>query len=335
MAFWTRDKPPSGETAAETKASAEARVVRPAAAAGVVRRAAPTLDMTRLPDPVKGANNYIIVVLDSCRFDSMVAAAPKNIARLGTLERAWSYASWTAPSHYNLLMGLLPHCSPQHVYASDYYKKDFLKYRDRLGVERVEFKSLVPHLFLPTFLKNQLGYLNHAMVSLPVLNPSTLINRDFDSFTLMDRHNDMAGMLDRMTFDPDRPSFYLLNVGETHYPYALPSEKENDWPKIHGVHGVFKHFDDLVVGGKLTDEEEEETGFFDDARMEELRQRQIETIRYVDGLIGRLYDIVPPNTYITVTADHGELFGEQGYFGHGPIAHEKVYEVPLIEGKIR
>jgi len=27
--------------------------------------------------------------------------------------------------------------------------------------------------------------------------------------------------------------------------------------------------------------------------------------------------------------------GEEGYFGHGPINHEKVYEVPFVEGKIR
>jgi hypothetical protein len=33
-----------------------------------------------------------------------------------------------------------------------------------------------------------------------------------------------------------------------------------------------------------------------------------------------------------VTADHGELFGEDGYFGHGPIQHPKVLEVPFVEG---
>ena len=32
-----------------------------------------------------------------------------------------------------------------------------------------------------------------------------------------------------------------------------------------------------------------------------------------------LFDLVPENTYITITADHGELFGEEGFFGHGPI----------------
>ena len=64
------------------------------------------------PDP-KAKNNFIIVILDSCRFDSFVAAAPKTILKLGPVERRYSYAAWTAPSHYNLLTGLLPHTSPQ------------------------------------------------------------------------------------------------------------------------------------------------------------------------------------------------------------------------------
>src|SRR5262245_3192112 len=82
---------------------------------------------------LRACNNYIVVVLDSCRYDSFMAAAPKIISRLGVVERRWSYASWTAPSHYNLLMGLLPHSSPTHVYASEYYKRDFLRYNERLG----------------------------------------------------------------------------------------------------------------------------------------------------------------------------------------------------------
>ncbi|MGH7797311.1 MAG: sulfatase-like hydrolase/transferase [Candidatus Binatia bacterium] len=288
-----------------------------------------------VPRAAEGLNNYIMVVLDSCRYDSLMAAAPPTLSRLGAIERRWSYASWTAPSHYNLLMGLLPHSSPPHVYASEYYKRDFLKYQERLGAEQVEFKSLVPHLFLPTFLKRKLGYQTHARVSLPVLNPATLLNKDFDSFQLMPKHNDMAAMIERLTFSPERPSFYLLNVGETHYPYALPDEPEDGWPKIHGVHGVFKHLDDFVVGGKLVEDEEEPEKFFDQEKLDLLRARQVSAVKYLDGVFARLFDVVPPNTYITVTGDHGELFGEAGYFGHGPITHDKVYEVPFIEGKIR
>ena len=171
------------------------------------------------------------------------------------------------------------------------------------------------------------------MVSLPVLNPATLLNRDFDSYTLMPKHNDMAAMLDRMTFEAEQPSFYLLNVGETHYPFALPDEDPKAWPRISGVHGVFKHLDAEVVGGKLV--ESEPGRVFDQAKLDILRQRQIETVRYLDGVFARLFDIVPTNTYVTVTADHGELFGENGYFGHGPIWHEKVFEVPFVEGKVR
>jgi len=226
----------------------------------------------------------------------------------------------------------MPHLSPKHVYASEYYKKDFLQFNERLGRRDIQFRSLVPRLYLPVFLQETLGYRTHAMVSLPVLNPKTVLNQGFDSFKLMDRHNDMRAMVRQLRFSDGQPSFYLLNVGETHYPYALPDEPEDQWPRISGVHGVFKHLDEQVVGGKLVKSKEK---FFDDARMEKLRKRQVRAVGYLDKVVEELFDVVPRNTYITITSDHGELFGEDGYFGHGPIYHEKVWEVPFVEGKIR
>ncbi|MDX2272292.1 MAG: sulfatase-like hydrolase/transferase [Cyanobacteriota bacterium] len=277
------------------------------------------------PHP-QGQNHYLLIILDSCRFDSLLAAHPKTLLKLGSLEKRWSYASWTAPSHYNLLMGLMPHTSPTQVFASEHYKNDYLKFNERLGSAGIAFKNLLPQLFLPSFFKHHLGYATHARVSLPVLNPQTLLNKDFDSYLLMPSHNDMAAMLDHLTFQPDRPSFYLMNVGETHYPYALPQEDPSQWPRISGVNGVLKRLDSSG---------DPDLCFFDEAKLRELHQRQIEAVRYLDGVFEELFDLVPPNTYITVTADHGELFGEGGYFGHGPIHHEKVLEVPFIEGKIR
>src|SRR5215211_2982994 len=101
-------------------------------------------------------NNYILVILDSCRYDSFVKARPRTLRKLGKVEKRWSYASWTAPSHYNLLMGLMPHTSPKHVYASEYYKNDFVRFRQRLGHREFEIKSLVPKLSLPSFLRDSL-----------------------------------------------------------------------------------------------------------------------------------------------------------------------------------
>jgi hypothetical protein len=277
-------------------------------------------------------NNYVLVVFDSCRYDSLMRARPRTMQKLGKFQKRWSYASWTSPSHYNLLIGLMPHTSPRHVYASEYYKKEFLQFNERLGCKNIEFKSLVPKLFLPSFLHDTLGYRTNAMVSLPVLNPKTIINNGFDTFKLMEKHNDMRAMVREMKFSEERPNFFLLNVGETHYPYALPDEPPDEWPRISGVHGVFKHLDEEVVGGKLRRRKDK---FFDQRKLEELRQRQITAVKYLDGVVEELFDTVPKNTYITITADHGELFGEEGYFGHGPIHHEKVWEVPFVEGKLR
>ena len=120
-----------------------------------------------VPRPPEGAGNLVIVILDSLRHDSWAAARMPVLSRLGAVERRWSYASWTAPSHYNLLMGLLPHTSPAHVHASEYYKQDFLRYSERLGVPGIEFARLLPGLYLPSFLHDTLGYYTCAMVSMP------------------------------------------------------------------------------------------------------------------------------------------------------------------------
>lgn len=269
--------------------------------------------------------------MDSLRYDSWLAAAPPNLGRIGPVERRFSYASWTAPSHYALLMGLMPHTSPSGVYASDYYKDDFRKYSERLGVPGIEFRRFLPSMFLPTFLRG-LGYSTHAMVSVPVINQHTVLNRDFDTYELMPSHNDMAAMLDKMSFDADRPSFYLLNVGETHYPYALPHEPADQWPRLSGVHGTFRHLDDLATDAAPA---AEPAAFFDSAELGELRERQIAALRYLDeSVFPRLFDIVPDDTWLVATADHGELFGEDGYFGHGPVSHEKAFEVPFVEGPV-
>jgi hypothetical protein len=271
------------------------------------------------------SNHYLLIVLDSCRFDAFVAANPRTMHKLGTLERRWSYASWTSPAHFNLLMGLLPHASPRQVFASEYYKRDFAKYAERLGVDGIAFKDLLPSLWLPTFLRRTLGYDTHALVSLPVLNPATPLARDFDSFTLMPTHNDMAAMLPRLRFDGERPTFHLLNIGETHYPFALPSEDPHQWPRLSGLHGTLQRIEETGAGPAP----------FDQRLLAELRARQIDTVRYLDGVVEQLFDLLPANTYVTVTADHGELFGEDGYVGHGPIQHDKVFEVPFLEGRLR
>ena len=267
-------------------------------------------------------NNLVFIIMDSCRFDSYLAAKRPNMDAIAAGERRYSYASWTSPSHYTYLMGMIPHDSPQGVFASEVYKKDFVKWVDRLGVPDLSFKSFVPQLSLPRVLQEQ-GYRTTARVSMPVLNPLSHLNRHFDDYKLMANHNDFAGMVKEIEFDESEPQFYFLNLGETHYPYMLDPK---DMPHVSGVHGVFKRMDDNM--GQASEDR-----FFDDKQMKDLHQQQIRCVEYVDEVLGELIAKAPKNTHFIVTADHGECFGENSYFGHGPILHEKVLEVPFLEGR--
>ena len=58
-------------------------------------------------------------------------------------------------------------------------------------------------------------------------------------------------------------------------------------------------------------------------------------IAYLDWRIGRLFDYLKEqnifdNTLIIVTADHGELFGENGYLWHAFCLHDSLIKVPMI-----
>ena len=278
-------------------------------------------------------NNLVYIVFDSCRFDSFAAAKTPNISRLGKFEQRYSYASWTVPAHTVYMLGACPHTNPKGVFASEVYKKDFIQWGPRLNLNDISFKKFVPRLSLPAFLREN-GYRTNGLVSMPVLNPATNFNQHFDRFQLMKEHNNFDAIIDELTFDAAQPQFYLLNIGETHYPYTLPGESGEHLPRIHGVHGVFKHMDDLILAGKTASDIADESQFFDMQQMAAMQEKQRTNIEYLDRLFEKLYDKCPRNTHFIVTSDHGELFGEEGFFGHGPVIHEKVFEVFFVEGRL-
>ena len=274
--------------------------------------------------------NLILITYDSCRLDSARAAKAPNLARLGQIEARYSYASWTAPSHYTFMMGLVPHTSPTKVYASEVYKDDFSKWGHRLDIPDLSFGTFLPQLSLPGMLR-QYGYRTVGRVSMPVLNPYTVINNAFDDYQLMSNHNDFAGMVEGVSFSRDQPSFHFFNLGETHYPYMLD---DASLPHISGLHGVAKTLSQggdagghIQHAGEMGIEE-----FFSSDVMRGLHNQQIKCVEYLDGLLGALYDKAPSDTWFMIMGDHGEAFGEGGYFGHGPVMHEKVFEVPFVEG---
>jgi hypothetical protein len=244
----------------------------------------------------------------------------------------YSYASWTSPSHYTFLMGMVPHQSPKGVFASNVYREEFALWSRRLNVPDVEFGKFVPQLSLAHFLKAQ-NYWCEGWVSLPVLNPMTSMSAHFDRYELAPSHNDLGAILDKLEFRRERPSFFFINTGETHYPYLLPGEKAEDLPHISGVHGVFKSLDEFLKNPGEYIEDRKEDEFFTPEQFRGFYDKQIACVEFLDGVVGRFLEKCPDNTYFMIMSDHGELFGEEGYFGHGPIFHPKVFEVFYLEGR--
>ena len=272
------------------------------------------------------ANHLVYIVLDSCRFDSFARARRPNIDLLGEVQQRFSFASWTAPSHFSFLMGQVPHTSPRHVFASEVYKAQFADWVGRLSIPNLSFKTFIPELCLAGVLKKH-GYRTTARVSMPVLNPYSGLARGFDDYRLMSNHNDFAGMVRDIDISKSEPCFHFFNLGETHYPYMLDNSR---LPRISGLHGVARDMASAIA--RSGDVPVAEPEFFPAETMRELHDQQVRCVEYVDGLIGELYAKCPANTHFIVTADHGELFGEDGYFGHGPVMHRKVFEVPFVEG---
>jgi hypothetical protein len=281
----------------------------------------------------RGPNNLVFIVFDSCRWDAYQSARTPNLDRIATAEKRYSYASWTSPSHYTMLMGMIPHQSPRGVFASEVYREEFVAWSDRLGVENVEFSTFVPQLSLPHFLKAQ-GYWCEGWVSLPVLNPMTSMAANFDKYELAPSHNDLGQILDQLAFRDGQPSFFFINTGETHYPYLLPGETAADLPHISGVHGVFKSLDNFLKNPAAALEGRKADEFFTPDQFHAFHDKQIVCVEYLDQVLGKFMERCPENTYFMIMSDHGELFGEDGYFGHGPIFHEKVFEVFYLEGRL-
>lgn len=53
-------------------------------------------------------------------------------------------------------------------------------------------------------------------------------------------------------------------------------------------------------------------------------------VRFVDRMVGEFIETLSDDTILVVTADHGELFGEDDIFGHRLSVHPRLTNVPLI-----
>jgi len=130
---------------------------------------------------------------------------------------------------------------------------------------------------------------------------------------------------------PDRPLFVFCNLMVTHDPYLFEAQ-DACFARPSGARGPdplprrFQHrfwFDLLGVEP------------MSDGVLERLRWSYAAAARYADRLAGRLVGLLDDGLAaespdVIITADHGELLGEHGFFGHGRFLYEQLVHVPLL-----
>ncbi len=263
-------------------------------------------------------NNYVLVTMDSCRYDAVEAVwnQLQVLPAIGPLQEAFTFTTWTQPAHMNFMTGRLPWIPRQPnnkpFHTGEYHRhelhEDLRRWNERLGCH---VGSILDEGFRIETRLRQLGYKLHAIVAARPLGIGSHFAHLFDKHRYVGGYGDtLLRAIEHLDFTA-QPVFLVLNLCETHYPYydgSYDEHYEKRWVSGLGGQARAAAKGDVLAKPVFTVNE-----------LRELRLRQQRAVCYVDSLLPRLLEHLPQNTFLTITADHGECFGESGQFGHGEV----------------
>jgi len=271
--------------------------------------------------------NIILIVLDNTRLDHLSCYGyhrntSPNLDRLAAesviYTRAIAPSSWTLPSHASLFTGKFTSShgarydsnGPLLLVNAIKGPEDWNKVRAR-GLSQNE-------VTLAGILK-QTGYLTGAVVAGPWLKKVFGLNIGFEYYndynigTLNGRAADQvtAAAVRWIEESQNKKFFLFLNYFDPHYPYKPPKDF---------IAPFFQKNPQI---------------FYQLSQLEQIIASYDGEILYMDYHIGKLLENLKANnlydnSMIIVTADHGDLFGEHGKFGHGDYLWQEEIHVPLF-----
>lgn len=131
----------------------------------------------------------------------------------------------------------------------------------------------------------------------------------------------------------DEPFFLYAHYGDPHHPYYPPLPYLREFAEglamspAEAGRAALRHHDEL-------NERIAHGCDFTESEWQAIRALYDGGIAYTDHLIGDLFDYVESldigETIFVVTADHGELLGEQGMLAHKVVVDDAVCHVPLV-----
>ena len=255
--------------------------------------------------------NILLLTYGSCRFDVLKAARTPVLDSYAEVRKATSPATYTYPAHLSFFAGQLPNCEEDEPYFNRFNRQLIaLAGVGETNVARDAFIQVESDENIVGGL-SQIGYqtVGAGAMSWFGLDPLT---RGFERFahTGTDADAQIDFLLAEIT--DDRPFFGFVNFGETHAPFAFAGKTDRcpvdvrarrmTWPPAPGQEPVGR-----------------ESPAFD---------HQVQAVEFLDARLPRLFSRLRDDTIVVLTADHGECFGEGGYWGHG-IDHYQVRTVPL------
>ncbi|MBL8841179.1 MAG: sulfatase [Planctomycetes bacterium] len=274
---------------------------------------------TEAATPSARPRNVLLVVIDTLRADRLgcYGYARPTTPRLDALaarglcfERAYATAPWTLPSTASLLTGLQP-----EVHRASHF-----------------FASISPEARLLAESFEGEGYATAAFVGNYFVQPLFGFERGFDRY-------DQGCMVDRGGINSDRisdaaiawlsqprsaPFFLYLHYFDPHYNYW-----EHDGFKFGGedTERVFSGADIYAL--------REQAPRFDAADRARLDALYDSEVAFTDHHVGRVFDQleaqgIADDTFVVVTADHGESLGEHGWIGHTVQLYEESIRIPLL-----
>ncbi len=321
------------------------------------------------PMPAAGSPNVLLIVMDTVAaghssvngYDQATTTTLLDVAERGIrFDAAQAGAPWTLPSHatmftaqwmHDLGVGWLTPLGNTHPTLAEFLVKQ--------GYATAGFVANTPYAARDSGLSRGFTiYRDYIFPKLTVFKRTALVNRVLvtatsvlqfldDQFevslagdffqtvrTWLDADRKTAAHVNKELLDwlsdrpqPDRPFFAFLNYFDAHYPYQIPAGRFHRFgglPADSRQVAMIEHWGELDKNPLEPEEVQFAAKAYDDC------------IADLDEQIGILIDRlrkrgVLENTWVIITADHGESFGEhKGVFCHGTSVYQTEVHVPLV-----
>jgi hypothetical protein len=255
-------------------------------------------------------DNFLLLTYDSCRYDVLVEASTPVLDSWADILPAQAPANFTYASHQAFFVGLLPNTDAPVAYYNRFCKQLI----GLVEVGETNVAKEAAHTVTSTWnAVRGLADRGYQTVGAGAMNwfRQESLTSGFErfQFTGTDAPRQVDFLLAEI--NPSKPFFGFINFGETHAPYSYEGKLDTCPVDVRARRMSWPPEERGPVGR-------------DNAAF----AHQAQAAAYLDRQLPRLLSALPANTIVVLCADHGDCFGEGGYWGHG-VNHPKVFEVPL------